>query len=131
MNIHYNKVKNTRNKINKSWHFIQKQWFNAVLIYLACHVIYHKNIRIEFGQKETVGVVNTMSVLPASYNSGAHQHVKKGGKAGFSIGNLTPILSPDYGERKGIPKSVIKAKVKVCRNYVKQYAPVAVMEMEM
>ena len=44
------------------------------------------------------------------------------------ISNLTLVLSPDYGERKGLAPSIIAAKKQRVRNYVDRYAPAAQRE---
>ena len=128
MDINYTKPKSISTQLKKWFQFIQRQWFNAILLYLAMHIFLNKNISIEFGFRDAPSNVSGMSVLPTSNRTIVP--AKKGGGAGFSISNLTPILSPDYGERKGIPKSVIKSKVKVCKDYVKDFAPIAVREMK-
>ncbi len=131
MDINYNKNNHFIDRLQAYWAFVQKNWFNAILFYLAAHVFINKNISIQFGLSETQFGASQMSVIPASHkHTAAIPASKKGGKPGFSIGNLTPILSPDYGERKGIPKSVIRAKVRTCQTYIKEFAPVAIQEME-
>jgi flagellum-specific peptidoglycan hydrolase FlgJ len=49
---------------------------------------------------------------------------------GFSMRNLTPLLSPGYAKRKGIPQEISDAKLQVCKDYVSQYASVAIEEMK-
>lgn len=109
----------------KSWNWIKRQWFNAVLIYLAMHLLLNKQIDVQVGPETGVVTQTSMSVLPKIKVDHAAKEASS-----FPISNLTPILSPDYGERKGIPKSVIRAKVKVCKDYVRRYAPLAIQEME-
>lgn len=46
------------------------------------------------------------------------------------ISNLTLVLSPDYGERKGLSTEIIEAKKDRVKNYLKRYAKVAQREME-
>ncbi|TXF91091.1 mannosyl-glycoprotein endo-beta-N-acetylglucosamidase [Neolewinella aurantiaca] len=45
------------------------------------------------------------------------------------ISNLTLVLSPDYGERKGLPATIIKAKKERVQNYLRRYAGAAQNEM--
>lgn len=45
------------------------------------------------------------------------------------ISNLTLVLSPDYGERKGLPKKIIAAKKQRVQNYLDRYAAAAQDEM--
>lgn len=46
------------------------------------------------------------------------------------ISNLTLVLSPDYGERKGLAKEVIAAKKGRVRSYLNRYAEAARAEMK-
>ena len=46
------------------------------------------------------------------------------------ISNLTLVLSPDYGKRKGLSTAIIKAKKARVQNYLDLYAPIAKREME-
>ena len=45
------------------------------------------------------------------------------------ISNMTLVLSPDYGERKGLPKRIIKAKKERVQAYLDRYAKIARQEM--
>ncbi|MBB4081033.1 hypothetical protein GGR28_003674 [Lewinella aquimaris] len=45
------------------------------------------------------------------------------------ISNLTLVLSPDYGQRKGLPADIIAAKRARVTNYLNRYAPIARREM--
>ena len=45
------------------------------------------------------------------------------------ISNLTLVLSPDYGKRKGLPATIIAAKKQRVADYVARYAPTARREM--
>ena len=46
------------------------------------------------------------------------------------ISNLTLVLSPDYGKRKGLPASIIAAKKARVQNYLDRYAEAARNEMQ-
>ncbi|MEM6771631.1 MAG: glucosaminidase domain-containing protein, partial [Bacteroidota bacterium] len=46
------------------------------------------------------------------------------------ISNLTLVLSPDYGERKGLSPHIIKAKKARVQAYLDQYAGIAQQEMK-
>lgn len=52
-----------------------------------------------------------------------------GGVPGFSIRNLSPLLSLESLRKRGIPESEIQAKLQVCRKYVERYLDVAKEEM--
>lgn len=45
------------------------------------------------------------------------------------ISNLTLVLSPDYGQRKGLPTHIIRAKKARVQAYLDRYAPIARREM--
>jgi len=45
------------------------------------------------------------------------------------ISNLTLVLSPDYGERKGLPSKIIKAKKERVQAYLRRYGEIAQREM--
>ncbi len=45
------------------------------------------------------------------------------------ISNLTLVLSPDYGERKGLAPAIIKAKKDRVQHYLRRYAGIAQQEM--
>jgi len=130
MDINYTKSQDSWQKMKRAGQFLQRQWFNAVLLYLALHIVLNKNISIKFGFDEGSPPVSSMQMLPKASKVAYKTTAPKGGGEGFSISNLTPVLSPDYGERKGIPRSVIRAKLKVCKDYVRAYAPIAIQEME-
>lgn len=132
MDINYTKPNNYGLQVKRTAQFLQKQWFNAVLLYLALHIVLNKNISINFGFEEHPTELSGMYTVPTASPASlkATSPKVKGGGPGFSLSNLTPVLSPDYGERKGIPKAVIKAKVKVCKDYIRAYAPIAIQEME-
>jgi hypothetical protein len=130
MDINYTKSSGPWDHFLRAAQFVQRQWFNAILLYLALHIVLNKNISIKFGFDEGPAQVKGMQVLPTANTVSYAPKSPRGGGEGFSISNLTPVLSPDYGERKGIPKSVIRAKLKVCKDYVRDYAPIAIQEME-
>ncbi len=46
------------------------------------------------------------------------------------IGNLTPILSPEYIRKKNIPQAVVQEKLEKIEQYIQRYAPIAISEMK-
>lgn len=136
--------------LNKSVAMIQKYWFQVLLLSLGIYVLFSKDISIEVGlstggllaQEAAVAPVVSPSdsralptnlqekesihpsVLPAATKKEVEVPVAN------TMANLTPILSPTYAKRKGIPQSVVDAKLAICRNYVKQFAPAALQEMQ-
>ena len=130
MQINYQKNQRPMEPVFRLLQFVQRQWFNGILLYLALHVVLNKNISIKFGFTEDLPVASEMSLVGAVPAASLNPSPKKGGGAGFSMSNLTPILSPDYTKRKGIPRSVVRAKTKVVQDHVKQFAPAAIREMD-
>ncbi len=65
-------------------------------------------------------------------NEAAAKKINKPAEAvkGFSMRNLTPLLSPGYAKRKGIPQEISDAKLQVCKDYVSKYASAAIEEMK-
>ena len=49
MDINYTKPNRNIEQVKNAWQFIQKQWYNAFLHYIALHVFLNKNISVEFG----------------------------------------------------------------------------------
>lgn len=130
MDINYTKPTHNWEKVRSLGQFIQRQWFNAVLLYLALHLFLHKNISVRFGFNESPVQVSKMGMLPQAAATTYQADLPAQGEPGFRMANLTPVLSPDYGKRKGIPAAVTRKKLKVCKDYVQTYAPVAIQEME-
>lgn len=117
---------------------LRRHWFNAILIALGLHIFAHKDIRIQINLNGQEAFAARAAALPVMDHGSAganppHQHQKVAGKkevAAFSISNLTPVLSPDYGKRHNIPPSVVREKLNVCLDYVDRYSPVARKEMK-
>ncbi len=45
------------------------------------------------------------------------------------ISNMTLVLSPDYGDRKGLPKKIIRSKKERVQAYLRRYSGIARQEM--
>lgn len=109
---------------------VRQHWLNVLLIGLVLHIVYQKDIRIQVnmnGQEAFAArALNpaaqspTATPLPKSADPGSKEE-----KAAFSISNLTPVLSPDYGRRHQIPPAIIREKLEICLDYVDRYLPVA------
>ena len=118
---------------------IERHWFNAVLLALGLHIFVHKDISIQVNMNGKEAFAARAVGLPVPDRAPAaadrpHNHRKvakeKQKVAAFSISNLTPVLSPDYGKRHNIPPSVVREKLNVCLDYVDRYSPVARKEMK-
>ncbi len=141
---------------NPSW--LSRNWFNLILLYVSGHFVLQKEVSLDIVspghqtsfQSAGVSVVPVAGTqetpseswyVPASnvsqFKKIREQPVKEEGvKAkpgaavpGFSMRNLTPLLSPDYARRKGIPREVVEARVQVCKDYVARYTSIAQEEM--
>ena len=42
--------------------------------------------------------------------------------------NLLFVLNPDYAKRKNVNPEIIKNKIDICQNYIKRFAPIAIVE---
>ena len=140
---------------NSSW--LGRNWFNLILLYVSGHFVFQKEVSLDVSipEHQTTFQAAGVSVLPAAAQeptpkswyvpaSNVSQFKKireqtekaeavkaKPGAAvpGFSMRNLTPLLSPEYARRKGIPEEVVAARVQVCKDYVARYTAIAQEEM--
>jgi flagellum-specific peptidoglycan hydrolase FlgJ len=141
---------------NPSW--LGRNWFNLVLLYVSGHFVFQKEVSLDVSLpgRQTTFQAAGVSVLPTatakepgpetwyvpasnvSQFKKIREQTEKVDRAktkpttavpGFSIRNLTPLLSPDYARRKGIPKEVVAARVQVCKDYVARYTSIAQEEM--
>ncbi len=113
---------------------VQKYAFNTLLLVLGLHILIQKDIRIQVNMNGAEAfAAKAISRKESPVGEWGHRHrprpPQKPETAAFSISNLTPVLSPDYGKRKNIPPSVIREKLNVCLDYVDEYARVARLEM--
>jgi len=67
--------------------------------------------------------------LPAATSTSTKTTPFKGKEPTFSVSNLTPALSPDYAQRKGIDQRVFEEKEQVLQDYIAKYAPAAIRAM--
>lgn len=151
--------------INQLVSWFNRYWFNAVLLYLAMHVLFRNNLSIQVNMKDpgtAIAVASSqpvsllgsataarlipplnVSLLPGAAKTPVSNKQVAAPKPAlvetpdpaneepaFSMANLTPILSPDYAARKGIPKRVVEQKLAICQEYIASYSPVAINEMK-
>jgi flagellum-specific peptidoglycan hydrolase FlgJ len=153
--IHHSFQKSIDNPVVRLVQWVSRFWFKAILLYLGLHILFQKNVSIEFGLgggAEGVQTVEPFSISPTSRQSNVYsaqptalvnkanthhsaapkksKHKKKGGGRGQTFGNLTPLLSPGYAKRNGIDPAIVDAKIDHCESYVQQFAKVAIAEME-
>lgn len=125
--------------------WVIRRWFKLFLLFLCGYVFFHKDITISFGlnaagQWNLAGMSGAEPVtLPAAHQEPRTVEPQKpvagSGKKwkdlrANTFSNLTFVLSPDYGERKGLDPAIAKEKVQVCKDYVTRYAATAIKEKE-
>lgn len=150
----YKKSSLRQGRVVGSW--VSRNWFNVIILYVAGHFALQNdlNLRVELNpskaEKElpsvqTLGIslpIAERKLTPAVPAANVSQFKKireartqdtkqKGTIAvpGFSMRNLTPLLSPGYAKRKGIPQEIVDARIQVCKNYVAAYSKIAIEEM--
>ncbi len=128
--------------------YIQKYWFRAVLIFLLAHLYLSRDITIKFNMSDKNLVPAAASVLPTPAGEKEHEHVAREKESNPSLNtssptkkadtrqandfyNITFILSPDYGKRKGIPASIVREKRNNCKKYVERFSKIARTEKKM
>lgn len=139
-------------------YWIDRYWFQAILIALGYYILFHKDVSVEFGMSQNAGInyATTTSFVPPNSNetpiAGAEGEEDAVNRLNTSIietpkkekakkkkkwkdrkannfHNITFILSPDYGERKGIDPAIVQQHLDNCNDYVERYASVAIEEM--
>jgi flagellum-specific peptidoglycan hydrolase FlgJ len=130
--------------------YIQKYWFRAVLVFLVAHLYLSRDITIQFNMSDKNLEPAAASMMPTSAGETVkeHEHVFRGKGANTSVKNSTPnknvdsrkandfynitfILSPDYGKRKGIDPAIVREKRNNCKRYVERFSKIARTEREM
>ncbi len=139
--------------------FIQRYWFQVLLLSLAVYVLLKKDISIQVGLSAggldvvesvthtSMNMMESAIAVPTSLHlqeisvepvvnvstpkkKAAPKDMKNGVPIGNTMSNLTPILSPGYAKRKGIDPEIAEAKVELAKNYVRRFAPIAIREMK-
>ena len=131
--------------VQKIGEWISRRWFKLFLLCLSGYIFFHKDITISVGlnaagQWGLAGMSSAEPVsLPAVSNGTrtvdppkpvAGSGKKWKDRRANTFSNLTFVLSPDYGERKGLDPAIAREKVQVCKDYVTRYAATAIKEME-
>lgn len=127
--------------------YIQKYWFRAVLVFLAAHLYLSRDITIQFNMSDKNLEPAVANIVPRPTGEREHEHIlrEKGEKVSSSNApekkkwdsrkandfyNITFILSPDYGKRKGIDPAIVREKRNNCKRYVERFAKIARTERE-
>lgn len=129
---------------------LHKYWFKIFLLALAAHILFQKDISIQFHLNSAGSTYaandlqmpnnplqqgSTANVLPTNYQNPAEKQKPQSKKKAWKdrkpndFSNLTFVLSPDYGERHNIDPGIVKEKIRNCKNYVKTYRKMAINEM--
>ena len=155
-----------RGIIEQTGDWIERNWFNCILLYLAGQFLFNKQIEIGIGNDRVLPASVVSVPRPRAVNTGAEpseagvyvpalnvSQFPKSAPApvpapslaaapsaepaaeavavpGFSIRNLSPLLSPESLRKRGVPESEIQAKLQVCKGYVGSYLEIAREEMK-
>lgn len=125
--------------------YVKQYWFRALLIYLVLHMYLTRDITIRFNMTDKDLAPAAAHVLPPTNESndvdriGAssdreHNHTQKkkwDSRKANDFYNITFILSPDYGRRKGIDPAIVREKVDNCKRYVDRFAKIARTEKKL
>ncbi|MDX1940252.1 MAG: glucosaminidase domain-containing protein [Saprospiraceae bacterium] len=130
---------------------LQKYWFQALILALVVYILFKKDVSIEFGLSTGSVLLADASDAP-SQDVASHDHIalpatyqeenplnvsalaterkdKEKIPIANTMANLTPILSPSYAKRKGIPQEVVDQKLNICKAYIRRHAAAAIQEM--
>ncbi len=128
--------------------FIKKYWFKGLLIFLILHLYLTRDISIKFNMVDKNIAASAAQIIPSnspkfdnnhlkentvtSHNSNDHVKVEKSvdSRKANDFYNITFILNPDYGRRKGISSSIVKEKINNCKRYVDRFSKIARTERE-
>ena len=150
MNNNYTYKNNTPDAVRQLLTYIDKNWFQLVILGLGIYVLFFKNVSVQFnmnaadnGEQTVVSVSpEGAKALPMSYQNTMPQNVsllgskKKKKKKKWDtrdandFSNLTFVLSPDYGDRHNVRPSIVKQKIQICKDYVSEYLPLAKEERQ-
>jgi flagellum-specific peptidoglycan hydrolase FlgJ len=123
--------------------YIDRHWFQIMVMALGIYVLFFKNISIQVNMHGATGVEQAVIVspegtkplnaearaVPAAYrpqniSTIAPQPAKqpqKDARIANTFSNLTFVLSPDYGERHNVDPAIVRQKVDYCKGYVRKY----------
>ncbi|MDX2067519.1 MAG: glucosaminidase domain-containing protein [Haliscomenobacter sp.] len=133
-------------KENQLFAWVSRNWFNSILLYLAAHLLFQKEMSLQINMDGTVEkkmALATQTSLETPINSqqavfvpaiNISQLIKKSTpetsikstktEPTFSVSNLTPALGPQKGG--GVAEG---GKAQAMRAYIEKYAPAAIRAM--
>ncbi len=139
-------IRTKRNQKRRWIKTIEKNWLRILILALAVHIFFNKDISIEFNLNTAGQTSEPLVIQPVGYegeqrastvssvsgqkwNRPAASNVSAPPKAN-DFSNLTFILNPDYARRKKVDRRIVKYKRKVLESYIKRFAPAAKAEWE-
>lgn len=125
--------------------WISRRWFKLFLLCLSGYLFFNKDISISVGMNTAGqwGLADLGGAEPVALHTPDEEPrtvdppktatptgKKWKDRRANTFSNLTFVLSPDYGERKGLDPSIAKEKVQACKDYATRYAATAIKEKE-
>jgi len=139
-------VRSQRNQRPQWVNNLEKNWFRILILAVALHVFFNKDISIQFNMNAAGQVGEALVIQPVSYEknqqqkvsvtpvskrSSSHKEKKKTvPPEANNFSNLGFILNPDYARRKKIDRRIVQQKLENCQAYIKAYEPIARKERE-
>lgn len=125
---------------------LEKNWLRLLILGLALHVFFNKDISIELNLNSAGRIGEPMVIQPIGYEhahqpaSAAPASIKEENRTAAdeeplppeanNFSNLTFILNPTYARRKNVDRRIVRQKLENCRDYIERYAPLAQRERE-
>jgi flagellum-specific peptidoglycan hydrolase FlgJ len=145
MNNNYTYRKNTPDAVRQLLTYIDKNWFQLVILGLGIYVLFFKNVSVQFNMNAADNIEQAVvsvspegaKAIPMSYQNTMPQNVsllgskkqkekkKWDSRDANDFSNLTFVLSPDYGDRHNVRPAIVKQKIQNCKDYVSEYLPLA------
>lgn len=128
---------------NQIFAWISRNWFNAILLYLAAHFLFQREVDLQIETLDGGEKKLALAPLPTSNNRTKQQavfvpainisqlvkktlpkSVPEKTTPTFSVSNLTPVLNTTKVQENTSP-----TETRAMRNYIETYAPAAVRAM--
>jgi len=127
--------------------YLNRNWLKILFLSTLGYLLFQKDVSVELNlQSAGAGITDDAyaterapAKLPVRTVSD-HQHTARKAASGESkkwedrkankYANLTFVLSPTYAERHNIAPAIVRQKLQTLRGYVKNYANIAVREMQ-
>lgn len=119
---------------------VEKNWFRILILGLALHLLFNKDVSIQFNLNAAGYADEPLVIQPIVYESHERKPVSvipAGGETKTAIAaqandfsNLSFILNPGLARRKKVDTRVVLQKLENCRSYVEDFEPVARREWE-